>query len=268
MVNDKPVKVSEEVVKKLHEIKPRSIVYLFSGGKDSGLALLLTRDFVRDFSKEVGCKVYIVYIVIPGNTHPLNAFCSQYVLKWHEINYCFTPVTLSRDKLFSDLMCRYGFEVLRGRWCWAEFKEKPLREFEYTIPKPVVEIDGMSPGDSFWRSDIIDSEIQEIRTNSGRHYWSWHPLYGLRLDPKQKLEMLKRFKEFGCVVKLYEIFGDSMNCTICPYKNREKLMKLSAAEPGSIYHNTIDICLRSDRWKEKFSILNNEKKITDFVRKA
>jgi 3'-phosphoadenosine 5'-phosphosulfate sulfotransferase (PAPS reductase)/FAD synthetase len=261
-------RMSEDVAKKLYEIKPRSIVYLFSGGKDSALALALTRSFVKRLCEEIKCKVYIVYIYMTGNTHPLNAYCAQYVLKWHEINYGFTPAVLASNKLFTDYMCKYGFEILRGRWCYTEFKEKHLREFEYTIPKPVVEIDGMSPGDSLWRSEIIDSEVQEIRTNSGRHYWSWHPLFSLKLDSKRKLEMLKQYKEFECVVKLYEIYGDSMNCTICPYKSKEKLMKLNSIEPGSIYYSTIDICLRSDRWKDRFSVLNNEKKITDFIRKA
>jgi 3'-phosphoadenosine 5'-phosphosulfate sulfotransferase (PAPS reductase)/FAD synthetase len=261
------LEISSDIIKRLYEIKPRSVLYLFSGGKDSSLALALTRDFVKKLCEDIKCKVFAVYIYITGNTHPLNAYCAQHILKWHEINYGFTPAVLASSKLFTDYMCRYGFEILKGRWCYTEFKEKPLRSFEYTIPRPVVEVDGMSPGDSLWRSNIIDSEVQEIRTNSGRHHWSWHPLYSLRLGSKQKLEMLKQFPEFECVVKLYEVFGDSMNCTICPYKSKEKLMKLIAVEPGSIYFNAIDICLRSDRWKTKFSMLNNGKKITDFIKK-
>jgi 3'-phosphoadenosine 5'-phosphosulfate sulfotransferase (PAPS reductase)/FAD synthetase len=261
-------KVSEEVSKKFYEIKPRSIVYLFSGGKDSALVLALTRDFVKKFCEEIKCRVYIVYIYVTGNTHPLNAYCAQYIMKWHEINYGFAPVFLANNKLFTDYMCKYGFEILRGRWCYTEFKEKPLREFENSIPKPAIEIDGMSPGDSRWRAEIVLSELQEIKTNTNRHYWSWHPLYSLNLDSKQKLEMLKQYTEFSCVARLYEMYGDSMNCVICPYKSMLKLMKLNAVEPGSIYHNTIDICLMSSRWKNKFSVLNNEKKITDFVKKV
>ncbi|MCC6058156.1 MAG: hypothetical protein LM568_04480, partial [Desulfurococcaceae archaeon] len=88
-------KVSDEVVKKLYEIKPRSIVYLFSGGKDSSLALLLTRGFIKKLCEDIKCKVFVVYIYVTGNTHPLNAYCAQYILKWHEINYGFTPVVLA-----------------------------------------------------------------------------------------------------------------------------------------------------------------------------
>jgi len=54
------------------ELKPRSIVYLFSGGKDSSLALLLTREAVKEYASEANARVYIAYVVIPGNTHPLN----------------------------------------------------------------------------------------------------------------------------------------------------------------------------------------------------
>ena len=257
--------INEEVVKRLYEIKPRSIVYLFSAGKDSSLVLALTRDFVKKLCEEIKCKVYIVYIYVTGNTHPLNAYCAQYVLKWHEQQYGFTPVTLANNKLFTDYMCKYGFQIMSGRWCWAEFKERPLQEFENTIPRPILEIDGMSPSDSRWRAEVMKQEFERVTSSKGRDYWAWHPLFNLKLDSKQKLEMLKQYKEFECVVKLYEVFGDSMNCAICPYKPKEKLMKLNAVEPASIYYNAIDICLRSDRWKDKFSILNNGRKITDFI---
>jgi hypothetical protein len=250
---------------RLYMLRPRTVIYLFSGGKDSSLALLLTRDFVKKLCGEVGCRVYVVYIYVTGNTHPLNAYCAQYVLKWHEQRYDFAPVMLASDKVFTDYMCRYGLEILGGRWCYAEFKGRPLRRFEERLPRPILSIDGMSPNDSRQRKAIVTEELQEIKTGT-RRYWTWHPLFGLDLDARGKLEMLGRSPEFRCVKTLYELYGDSMNCVICPYKGRDKLARLSATEPSTIYYDVIDMCLRSEKWKHKFSVLKSTGKITDFLR--
>jgi len=257
--------ISRDLIEKMHTIKPRSVVYLFSGGKDSALALLLTRDFIKQFCNETKCKTYVVYIYVTGNTHPLNAYCAQYVLKFHEQQYGFTPIMLANSKLFPELMCRYGFEILKNRWCYVEMKLKPLLEFEQRLPKPVIEIDGMTPDDSVMRSEAVTDELQEIKTEH-RHYWAWHPLYNKKLDKKQKIELLKQYKEFDCVAKLYEAFEDSMNCVICPYKPKEKLMKLCGTEPAQIYYNTIEACVKSDKWKEKFGVLNCTKKILEYIK--
>jgi predicted phosphoadenosine phosphosulfate sulfurtransferase len=49
---------------RLYELKPRSIMYLFSGGKDSSLALILTRNLVKKLCEEIGCRVYVIYIYV------------------------------------------------------------------------------------------------------------------------------------------------------------------------------------------------------------
>jgi 3'-phosphoadenosine 5'-phosphosulfate sulfotransferase (PAPS reductase)/FAD synthetase len=251
----------------VRQIRPRTVLYLFSGGKDSSLALLLTRDLIKGLCSEIGCRVYVVHIIVTGNSLPANTWCSQYVMKWHESNYGFVPVTLAASKSFPELMCKYGFQILSGRWCWAEFKEKPLRSFEQTLPRPILEIDGMSSRDSRWRAEVMKSEIEHIRTNEGRDYWSWHPLYSLDLSSDQKLEMLKQHKEFECVVRLYEVYGDSMNCVVCPYKSVDKIMRLAGSDPAAaIYWSLINMCVRSERWRSKFSLLGNTKKITDYLK--
>jgi len=248
------------------QIRPRSVIYLYSGGKDSSLALLLTRDLVKDLCSVIGCKVYVVHIVVTGNSLPANTWCSQYVMKWHEKNYGFIPAVLAASKSFPDLVCKYGFQTMSGRWCWTEFKEKPLRSFEQVIPRPILEIDGMSKSDSRWRAEIMKSEIEHIKTNGGRDYWSWHPLFSSDLDSDKKMEILRQYPEFSCVVKLYELYGDSMNCVICPYKSKEKLMKLAGSDPAvSIYWSLIESCVKSGRWRNKLSLLNSSKKITDYI---
>jgi len=58
-----------------------------------------------------------------------------------------------------------------------------------------------------------------------------------------------------------------MNCTICPYRSKEKLMRLAGSDPATaIYWSLIDACIRSERWRSKFSLLGNTKKIMDYLK--
>jgi len=236
----------------LTSIKPKSVVYLFSAGKDSALALLATRDVVKDFCKNF-CKVYIVYVYITGNTHPDNAFVASYTMEWHRKHYGFEPIYIASPRLFTEMMCKYGFDVPKGRWCWSEFKDKPIREFCNRIVKPILCIDGVSPADSRTREVYVTSEIQRIESR-GLH-WSWHPLFSLNIDANQKLNILKQYQEFRLVAELYERYGDSMNCTICPYKSRVKLMKMSASVLADVYRELVNLCLHSERWRNRFALL-------------
>jgi hypothetical protein len=95
---------------------------LFSGGKDSSLALLLTRNYVKRLCEEIGCKVHMLYIYITGNTHPLNAYAAHAVMLWHRKNYGFEAMTKAHNKLFQEYVAKYGLEIGPGRWCYMEFK--------------------------------------------------------------------------------------------------------------------------------------------------
>ena len=47
---------SEKDVQRISQLRPRTLLYMFSSGKDSSLALLLTRDFMKDYCEKSGCK--------------------------------------------------------------------------------------------------------------------------------------------------------------------------------------------------------------------
>jgi tRNA(Ile)-lysidine synthase TilS/MesJ len=100
------------VAEKLSSIKPRTVLYLFSGGKDSSLALLLTRECIKRLCEEIKCRVYMLYVYITGNTHPVNAYAAHVVMLWHRKNYGFEVVVKARDRLFQStwpsMDCRLG----------------------------------------------------------------------------------------------------------------------------------------------------------------
>ena len=224
---------------KLWEVKPQSIVYLFSGGKDSALALLKTRDVVKQYAEQTKARVYIVHITIPGNTHPLNVYAAAAVMYWHQKHYGFEPVFLARNKVFQGYMARYGLQIGSTRWCYIEFKARVLREFESRLPKPVLEIDGMKRSDSRQREAMLSDEIELVERSNGFRFYAWHPLINYGGDP---LEELRKHPEFSPVVELYEKFDDSLNCVVCPYKSRLKYARytnIETLQPIIAFVNTV-----------------------------
>ena len=256
--------ISEEVREKLYKIKPRTVAYLFSAGKDSSLALLLTRDFIRDFCRETGCRVYMLHVIIPGNTHPLNTFAASAVMEWHRKHYGFEPVYKcyagnDHSHVFQVYASKYGLQTGPGRWCFVMFKDRVFRDFERTHPRQQLHIDGMSPSDSKHRSFMVSSELQFITTQDNTQYWAWHPLFNVNLDGDAKLQVLSRYEEFKPVVELYREFGDSLNCVLCPYKPVGKMLVHHRVEDLKTLYYFARVCLKSERWKRAFSKLMQRK---------
>jgi 3'-phosphoadenosine 5'-phosphosulfate sulfotransferase (PAPS reductase)/FAD synthetase len=255
--------IDVNVREQLYRIRPRSVVYLFSGGKDSSLALLLTRDFVRDLCREIGCKVWMLHIVIAGNSHPLNSFATATVMEWHRKHYGFEPIYKVAPFVFQEGVTRWGLQIGPGRWCFMIHKDRILREIERLLPKPQVQIDGMSPGDSKVRSEKIKAELELITTRN-TWYWAWHPLFSLNMSSEEKLRILEQHEEFKPIVEIYREFGDSLNCVLCPYKSIDKLMIHNSVEDLKVLYHFVKEALRSKRWLRKYSKLAN-KTLTSYV---
>jgi len=244
--------VDPSVLGRIEGLRPRSVVYLFSGGKDSALALLLTRDAVRELAQRIKARVYVLYIAVAGNTHPLNAYAAAAVMEWHRRNYGFEPLYRCTGFVFQEGAAKWGLQKGPRRWCYVKCKHAALREVERELPRPLLEIDGMAPSDAAQRGRLMRSELEEAEAGGGR-FWAWHPLFSLRLSDREKLEALRRHPEFEPVVLLYEAFGDSMNCVVCPYKPLAKMRRYRLAEDARILRRFAEVALRSERWRRYFS---------------
>jgi len=235
------------MIERLRELRIRSIVYLLSG-KDSALALLLTRDIVKAYAEESKARVYMVNIVIPGNTHPLNTYAVGAVMLWHKHVYHFNPVFLCASEVFQEGIIKWGLKRGPRRWCFMRFKQRPLIEFERRLPRPTMYIDGMSPKDSAYRRNVVSAEIERIEATSRASFYAWHPLFKLSITDEEKLSILRRHEEFKPIVTLYEVFGDSLNCLVCPYKPARKYMKYKQAETFEPIHDFSSLALKSEQW--------------------
>ena len=250
--------IGDRVKDQLFKIKPRSVVYLFSGGKDSSLALLLTRDFVYKLCSEIECKTYILYVYITGNTHPLNAYASYSIMLWHKKHYGFEIIVRAYSELFQQYMAKYGLQRDHSRWCYTLFKEKLFIDVQKRLPEPQLLIDGMAPHDSKHRSEMVKAELELIERCNKIKYYAWHPLFNLNLSSEEKLKILEQHEEFKPVVNLYREFGDSLNCVICPYKSIDKMLLHNTVEDLSSIYCFIREALSSKRAKRKFSKLMNK----------
>jgi 3'-phosphoadenosine 5'-phosphosulfate sulfotransferase (PAPS reductase)/FAD synthetase len=241
-----------DVLKRIEELRPRSIVYLYSGGKDSSLALLLTRDAVRELAQRIKARIYMLYIAVAGNTHPLNAYAAAAVMEWHRQNYGFEPLYRCTGFVFQEGAAKWGLQKGPRRWCYVKCKHTALREVERELPKPLLEIDGMAPSDAAQRGRLLRDELEEVEAGGGTKFWAWHPLFSSRLSDEEKLEALREHPEFEPIVILYEVFGDSLNCVVCPYKPLRKMMRYRLAEDARVLHRFAQVCLNSERWRRYF----------------
>jgi 3'-phosphoadenosine 5'-phosphosulfate sulfotransferase (PAPS reductase)/FAD synthetase len=245
--------VNPDALKRIEGLKPHTILYLYSGGKDSSLTLLFTRDAVRELAQRVGARVYMLYIAIAGNTHPLNAYAAAAVMEWHRRNYGFEPLYRCSSFVFQEGAAKWGLQKGPRRWCYVKCKHSVLREVERELPKPLLEIDGMAPSDALQRDRLMGSELEEAEASGGTRFWAWHPLFSLRLSEREKLDALRRHREFEPVVLLYEEFGDSMNCVVCPYKPLRKMRRYRLAEDARILQRFAQVSLKSEHWRRYFN---------------
>jgi 3'-phosphoadenosine 5'-phosphosulfate sulfotransferase (PAPS reductase)/FAD synthetase len=249
--------LNEKVVEEIRKIGPKTVEYLYSAGKDSSLALLITRDAVKKLREELGFDVYMVYVLIPGNTHPLNAYAAALVMEWHRENYGFEPIYICREKILQEFAKRYGFPVGKNRWCFSEFKRKIFNDIDKKMNQPIVKIKGMSPSDSSARKYIVNSELELISPKGTVPHYSWTPLFSLDLSSKEKLNILRKHKEFEPIVFMYDRFGDSMNCMYCPYKSKENIEKLHRVEDMTVVKMFIDRFISSRSVRKSVSGITN-----------
>jgi hypothetical protein len=243
------------VAEKLSSIKPRTVLYLFLGGKDSSLELLLTCDCIKGLCKEIKCRVYMPYVYITGNTHPVNAYAAHVVMLWHRKNYGFEVVVKARDHLFQEYTAKYRLQTGPGKWCYSEFKEKIFVEARRRLPQPQVLIDGMSPSDSKARSGKIKAELELVGRYNGLKFHAWHLLYSLNPSSEEKLKLLEQCEEFKPVINLYVEYGDSLNCIVYPYKSAAKMLQHHTAEDLSAVYYFVKETLTSKKWCKCFSKL-------------
>ena len=249
------------------------VVFLYSAGKDSAAAMLpyLVEWFSDLASMESWVdalsvpEIHVVHVVVTGNSHPANTYCATAsMLSTLRHMRLYTPELyhaelLASDRVFQWLAAKYGLVIGPRRWCFLEFKYKVIYNYLERLwherRQPLIVVDGMSPSDRAQRSKAVRKPVEIVETSRGFSFVALHPLYGLEFDRLALIEWVARrfepFRYYRCVVELYRVYGDSMNCILCPYKQPQRLLRNLAVDPAlkEAVAGFIEVALRGEHWQ-------------------
>ena len=226
---------------------PPRIYVFFSGGKDSA-ASLASVVYAGD---SVVKRVHVVYNTLVGNTHSINVEQSRKILEslgFTEFETIDSPpyvrVTAAihrgvrvlhirarsrHGEDFWQSVKRWGIPVKLAsghRWCYNEFKEKHWDRLPATNSYRYVVV-GVKITDSHWRRKRWQGSINNVKAfrmkSRGVTSIQLSPI--LRLTSEQVWWLLE---EAGLKQHLgsYEMCGDSLNCTFCPFRSTSKQLRV------------------------------------------
>jgi len=186
-------------------LNERRFTVLWSGGKDSTVALLWVLDHVKHEDWN------ILFIEVTGNTHPLNI---QYVYETAKQLGVFNKlIHAKRENVdFFTMMRRKGIPVIGyARWCLSEFKHKVMQRYSY-----LTQVSGVRRSDSYRRKNIGLVEYFRMTGNiTVNVIYDW-----------SKDKVLQYIKDHGVELNpCYRICGHSGNCMFCPYHRYEYIVK-------------------------------------------
>jgi len=185
-------------------LSSRRFTVLFSGGKDSLATLLWVLNNIKH------TRYNIVYVEIPGNTHPE---CTRYVMQVCKDLGVYHKLIIARrnDLDFFDCLERWGIPLYGVyRWCMHQFKRKVVETQTY-----FVQVSGIRIADSHFRVKRQPIEYFKMSRSIGVFpllFWS----------TKEVLEYIKAndIQLNPC----YARYGHSGNCMFCPYHNKKQII--------------------------------------------
>lgn len=186
-------------------LNKKKFTVLFSGGKDSTAALLWTLEHIRHGNWNV------LYIEIPGNTHPL---CTKYVVELCDGFDIASKLIVARNKKYDFYEClrRWGVPIIgKYRWCMYNFKIKVIKRYAYGV-----QVTGVKKSDSHMRRKREKVEFFKLtKTIAVNPLANW--------STKQVLNYLKEHNVK--VNPCYKKYGHSGNCMFCPYHNKTQIVR-------------------------------------------
>lgn len=199
------LQILNEAIKLLYKFKNVSNVYVgFSGGKDSLVALHLTKTVLKD-------KVKILYIRLPGNTAPENVEYVRSIADYWGLDL----IEIHVKKNFWNVFREKGFpHKMPSRWCLQIFKNEPIKAF-FSRNRPRLLVSGVKKSDSRIRSIFV----KPIQYNK---YWQVLNIAPLWNWSKETVwQYIRKHKLPLC--ELYKYIHDSGNCVFCPFKTKKQL---------------------------------------------
>jgi len=233
----------------LHEITPLIKTYnvyvLFSGGKDSLVALHIVNRVACSLGKNITAVYVNTTASIPDNIKYVRKICRKFGVK--------LQIVQPKESYF-DLVRRWGFPTIGRRWCCFHLKIEPLKIYFSDNLDPLrIVFDGIRADESARRQKFP-------RLGYHKHFESlcYHPIFywtdedvrayaqkhGLFLNPLYELGFMRASECWCPVFKTLRQFQSMKQCYPEFFRKLVKLESELRSGGSMIYRNGRRIYLR------------------------
>lgn len=194
---------------------------LFSGGKDSLVALHMMKKILKRMSRRLTVIHTDTGISTPGNRDYVVATCEKLNVRL---------VLLSPRENYFTLVKRWGFPTLTRRWCKWQLKVMPVKRFLDTRDRSkVLLVDGVRGAESWIKRRMNHQRIGPLTTmHNVLRCPVFHPIYDWSNEAVEKYVQKNELE----VNPLYSSYGKAFDCWCSVYKRPSDLVMLKFNHPS------------------------------------
>ncbi len=227
-----------ENLKKIVELyRPKNVFILFSGGKDSMVALDV---FYRLYkTAKLSVKTTIIHIDTGIGISACKEFIREFVKR-----YPFDFKVLKPEMSFEEGLKKWGVPLHgRCRWCFRVLKYQPLSKFLKSINGVKLSVNGIRIHESSRRFEIYGEYLKTNKVYKGRHKeYSYCPILDWN---REKVEEYIKVADLP-VNPVYKAISMSGECMCMLHDlSEEKIMKIKRFFPED-YERLMNIFSKAD----------------------
>ncbi len=220
-------RVTKDMLKLLKDFEPH---VLFSGGKDSLVAMHMTKKIAKLRRKMVKAIHVDTTVSTPGNKEYVERACQEMGVEL---------IVLKPKVDYFTLVEKWGFPVLTRRWCKKYLKVFPVRDFMRTKGQDnVILVDGVRAQES-WIKRSIRRQVVEKPWRTYHEVIKCqviHPVYDWSFDSINKYIEVNELTQNP----LYEKYGRAFDCWCTVFKSPADMATLAVKDPR-FFHNLVQL---------------------------
>jgi 3'-phosphoadenosine 5'-phosphosulfate sulfotransferase (PAPS reductase)/FAD synthetase len=220
-------RVSKDMIRLMRKLDP---YMLYSGGRDSLVALHITTKLANTLHKQVHALHVDTTAATPGNREYVERSCKELGVDL---------IVLKPKVDYFTLVEKWGFPVMTRRWCKRYLKVFPVRDFLRDKDREkLILVDGVRAQESWMKRSIRNQTVEK----PWRTYHDVlkcqviHPVYDWSLDLVIAYVQRNQLQENP----LYEVYGKAFDCWCTVFKSPADLATLAVKNP-QYFHRLVDL---------------------------